>query len=71
MVYVITLSHQFIYRLMVGLMVDNRLPDMEVSNHRCCTNSGNGLNGLSENILYSCFSDGLQWDTSQTGPHKC
>ena len=55
---------------MVGLLVDNRLPDTEESNRRCRTSPGIGLNGLRENILDSCFSDVFQRATSQIGPQK-
>jgi len=39
---------------MLGLLVDNRLPDTEESDRSCCTIPGIGLNGLRENILDSC-----------------
>ena len=55
---------------MVGLLVDNTLPDTEESNCRCCTSPGIGLNGLSENILDSSFSDVFQRNMSQIGAHK-
>lgn len=55
---------------MVGLLVDNTLSDTEESNCRCYTSPGVGLNGLSENILHSSFSDVFQRGMSQIGPYK-